>query len=81
MEDPTNRTKTYWKLTKATQGQNATQNIPALVVNGITVVQTTSAKPTCQMNFLHRNRSRHQSHLMKLEKSWMIPDQNLILYW
>ena len=36
MEDPTNRTKTYWKLTKATLGQNSIQNIPTLVVNGIT---------------------------------------------
>ena len=36
MEDPTNRMKTYWKLTKATLGQNQTQNLPALVVNGIT---------------------------------------------
>ena len=36
MEDPINRNKKYWKLTKATLGQNSIQNIPTLVVNGIT---------------------------------------------
>ena len=35
MENPESKIKTYWKLTKATLGQNKTQSIPMLIVNGI----------------------------------------------
>ena len=36
MENPESKNRTYWKLTKATFGQNKTQTIPMLIVNGIT---------------------------------------------
>ena len=42
MDDPNTRTKTYWKLTKASLGQNKTQNIPSLIVNGITYTDDAS---------------------------------------
>ena len=42
MEDPNTRIKTYWKLTKASLGQNKTQNIPSLIVNGITYTDDAS---------------------------------------
>ena len=42
MEDPNTRTKTYWKLTKASLGQNKIQNIPTLVANGISYTDDAS---------------------------------------
>ena len=42
MGDPNTRTKTYWKLTKAALGQNNIQNIPTLVVNGISYTDDAS---------------------------------------
>ena len=42
MEDPNTRIKTYWKLTKASLGQNKIQNIPSLIVNGITYTDDAS---------------------------------------
>ena len=42
MEDPNIRIKTYWKLTKASLGQNKTQNIHSLSVNGITYTDDAS---------------------------------------
>ena len=42
LEDPTTRTKTYWRLIKATLGQNKIQNIPTLIANGITHTDDTS---------------------------------------
>ena len=36
MDNPESKNKAYWKLTKATLGQNKTQSIPMLIVNGIT---------------------------------------------
>ena len=42
IEDPNARIKTYWKLTKASLGQNKTQNIPSLIVNGITYTDDAS---------------------------------------
>ena len=42
MDNPDSKNKMYWKLTKATFGQNKMQSIPMLISNGITYTDDTS---------------------------------------
>ena len=50
MENPDSKNKMYWKLTKATFGQNKMQSISMLIANGITHTDDTS-KATILNNF------------------------------